>query len=62
MPDVLGKPYTFELPPALVQHWLDDAGANFGIVLVPSTEDGAAFDSSEGLVDQRPALSLIYVP
>ncbi len=56
----LSKPsavYEIPLPAALVQLWVDDPSANFGLALVATgTDVGALFASSAGIEANRPLL------
>jgi len=65
-PNVQGQAFVAGLPVTLVQQWVTDPAANFGLALesTPSTVDGVVFVSSEStLADQRPVLRLqVLVP
>jgi hypothetical protein len=55
--------YTVELETAVVQGWIDDANANFGLAIVPSADAGGGFFvAREGTVpDCQPKLTVAYL-
>lgn len=53
---------TIDLPPALVEGWIDAPAANFGVVLVVQSGDDTRITSREGTDGARPLLSITYLP
>lgn len=49
------------LPPSLVQSWVDGAGQNHGMLLLP-TQDKIDVTSSEGSSSNRPRLTVTFLP
>ncbi len=46
-PAALDTEYAVALDPSVVSGWIEDAGSNFGLVLVAAGQDGGCFDSTE---------------
>ncbi len=64
LPNDAETPYGMLLPNLLVQNWIDLPAANFGIAIVP-VSDNSDFDlkSSESTIaERRPELTITYVP
>jgi len=58
-PIEIDSTYVIPLPTQLVQDWVDDPSINFGLVLVPTSVDGASFHSSQSVDSAlRPMLEL----